>query len=91
MDNRIQPPDLVHCVYTPERTVVIGGHYWMLATMYLSKRALEVDVESPWATNEDHHDIFLIFARLILMWFSDSNAGWEEIGAWEREGCSVQN
>ncbi|EJD47358.1 hypothetical protein AURDEDRAFT_163571 [Auricularia subglabra TFB-10046 SS5] len=67
MSKRIQPPNLVHRVYTAERSIVMGGHFYCFQTMHLTELARLIDVDyNELATNEDHEGVHRLFARMVM-------------------------
>lgn len=66
-DFRIQPPNLVHRVYTAEKSIVKGGHFYTYKTLHLTEMALLVDKKkSRLATNEDHPAVPRLLARMAM-------------------------
>lgn len=64
---RIQPPHLVHRVYTTEKTIVTGGHFYAWETMHLTELALLADVaNAKYITNEDHPSAERVRARMAI-------------------------
>ncbi|KZV95375.1 hypothetical protein EXIGLDRAFT_766289 [Exidia glandulosa HHB12029] len=66
-DVLIQPPNLVHRVYTPERSIVTGSHFYAYQSLHLSEQALLIDHhKGDITTNEEHPDAIRIYARMVL-------------------------
>lgn len=51
----IQPPAMPHQVYTAEKTIVKGGHFWAWETMHMTELGIEINHETANATNAEHH------------------------------------
>ncbi|EJD46654.1 hypothetical protein AURDEDRAFT_164477 [Auricularia subglabra TFB-10046 SS5] len=66
-DVLIQPPNLVHRVYTAERSIVKGGHFYCWQALHLTELARSIDVDhNSSATNEDHPSAARLLARMAM-------------------------
>jgi len=66
-DILIQPPNMIHRVYTPMKSICFGAHFYSLASMHLTELAMKIDAQiADLATNEDHDDAPWILQRIVF-------------------------
>ncbi|EPQ51304.1 hypothetical protein GLOTRDRAFT_133175 [Gloeophyllum trabeum ATCC 11539] len=73
-DILIQPPNIMHCVYTPVKSIATGGHFYMYSSMHLTQFGCRVDHrKGGWTTNQVHPGAshLMINMALALPNFSD--------------------
>lgn len=63
----IQPPGLIHTVYTLEKTITLGGHFLLLEAMHLTEwNRLLTQVTGRVGTNNTHTSVQKTLARLMI-------------------------
>lgn len=63
----IQPPNILHCVYTPVKTLATGGHFYCYELSHLTELACDVDREFGLVTtNQVHPGALRLIANLAL-------------------------
>ena len=64
---RIQPPGKYHQVYTPERTITVGGHFIPFDCMHLAEWSRrETQLEGGAGTNAYHISMLRVFSRMMM-------------------------
>lgn len=73
----IQPPGVIHQVYSPERSIYKGGHFFMLESMHLTEVARACAAyNSQKAINASHPGCLRLFCRMaIALVFQPDHSG----------------
>lgn len=61
-----QPPNAWHEVFTPTKSVTIGGHYFTYDTLHLTDAARFFDIHRPGATNQHHTSAQLTLSAMAV-------------------------
>lgn len=64
--HRFQPPNAWHEVYTPSKSVTVGGHYYTYDTLHLSDAARHFDIVRPGTTNQHHTSSQLTMSSMLV-------------------------
>ncbi|KAJ7587965.1 hypothetical protein C8J56DRAFT_940600 [Mycena floridula] len=62
----IQPPNLFHMVYTPQKAITIGGHFLTYGAMHLTEISRWFDSKYPATTNHNHIGVESTLVRMML-------------------------
>ncbi|EPQ49805.1 hypothetical protein GLOTRDRAFT_134590 [Gloeophyllum trabeum ATCC 11539] len=66
-DILIQPPNIMHCVYTPVKTVATGGHFYCYDLCHLTELSLDIDRKyGHVTTNQAHPSVLRLIGNLAL-------------------------
>ena len=61
-----QPPNAWHEVFTPTKSVTVGGHYFTYNTLHLTDAARFFDIHRPGATNQHHTSSQLVLSAMVV-------------------------
>jgi hypothetical protein len=71
--HRLQPPGVLHAVYTPVKTIATGGHFFTYDTLHLTEIARAYDnsflnqqLRKEVATNNEHPAVPRQITRMLL-------------------------
>lgn len=63
----IMPPGIIHAVFTPLASVVIGGHFYCYDTMAATELAMRLDKTKTEKKTNNHHPAYIeMMARMVL-------------------------
>ncbi|KZT19777.1 hypothetical protein NEOLEDRAFT_1151755 [Neolentinus lepideus HHB14362 ss-1] len=66
-DILIQPPAIMHAIYTPVKTVATGGHFFLYDAMHLTEISMDIDHDhSDVTTNQVHHGAHHLLVNMTL-------------------------
>lgn len=68
--HRFQPPNAWHEVYTPSKSVTVGGHYYTYDTLHLSDAVRHFDIIKPGMTNQHHTSSQLTMSSMLVYMIS---------------------
>ena len=63
---RFQPPNAWHEVYTPSKSVTVGGHFFSYDTVHFSDAGRRFDILRPGMTNQHHSSSQLTLSAMVL-------------------------
>lgn len=65
--HRIQPPNAWHEVYTPDKSVTVGGHFLTYDSLHISEMSRRYDCENPnMVTNQDHPGCQFVLVQMLM-------------------------
>ncbi|KAK7450522.1 hypothetical protein VKT23_012831 [Stygiomarasmius scandens] len=64
--HRIMPPGQLHMVYTPQRSIAIGGHMLLYDCMHLTELARYIHARHGHTSNDDHSGMHRTLVRMML-------------------------